>query len=287
MNIASFLVLMLLPSALPASHVQMPVVLSVTQEDAVDLTVQREAEQMVGQTVAIANGRMVVIRQPSPSESTETSKLMIHFHGAIPTARKALAHSTFNGTLVIVNFPGLSSAYAQPFEDNPQLFEQILLNSNSSSDSHILLSSFSAGYGAIRQILKSPKYFDQIHAIVLADSIYAGLDAEKPKRRVSQANMQDFQRFADLASTNQKTFVLSHSAQPTPYASTTETSNYLLASLRIDRIPSTTIQRANFCQSTSAKKGQFTVLGFDGETGQHHMQHLHNIDALWNIANSQ
>lgn len=245
-----------------------------------------ERPQKIGEPIKVANGTLIVVRQtdqdPSPVQ------LLIHFHGALETTRRALARSEFRGTLVVVNFPGLSSAYSKPFADHRKLLDEIIGHATATTDDkattpnpRIILSSFSAGYGAIREILKSPEHFKRIDAIVTADSIYAGLDAEAPARVVSPENMSEFLRFAELATKGEKQFVLSHSAQTTPYASTTETADYLLETLQIARLADSTIQRPLFTQTSKARQGKFTVLGFSGETGQHHMQHLHQIDLLW------
>lgn len=247
-----------------------------------------ERTQKVGEPIKVANGTLVVVQQTDDASSP--NQLLIHFHGALETTRKALARSEFHGTLVVVNFPGLSSAYSQPFVDQPELLEEIIGHANAATEvttdtpnPQIILSSFSAGYGAIREILKSPEHFERIDAIVTADSIYAGLDAESPARVVSRENMAEFLRFAELATKGEKQFVLSHSAQTTPYASTTETASYLLHKLQMPRAADSTNQRPLFMQTSNAQQGKFTVLGFSGETGQHHMQHLHHIDLLWSL----
>ena len=245
-----------------------------------------ERPQQVGESIKIANGSMLVVRQPNAA--TSSNPILIHFHGAIETTRHALARSQYRGTLVIVNFPGLSSAYSKPFIDNPKLIQAILQHATGKNNDatnteppRIILSSFSAGYGAIREVLKTPEHFEQIEAIVTADSIYAGLEMESPERIVSKNDMKEFLRFAELAAKGEKQFVLSHSSQTTPYASTTETADYLMHQLKITRVADSSTQRPLFTQTSKAQQGKFTVLGFSGESGQHHMQHLHQIDLLW------
>ena len=245
-----------------------------------------ERPQKVGEPIKVANGTLIIVRQMDGE--TSPNQFLIHFHGALETTRRALARSEFRGTLIVVNFPGLSSAYSKPFADHPKLLEEIIGHATTTTDNkattpspRLILSSFSAGYGAIREILKSPEHFERIDAIITADSIYAGLDAESPARVVSQEDMSEFLRFTELATKGEKQFVLSHSAQKTPYASTTETADYLLESLQITRVANSTTQRPLFTQTSKAQQGKFTVLGFSGETGQHHMQHLHQIDLLW------
>ncbi len=93
--------------------------------------------------------------------------------------------------------------------------------------------------------------------------------------------MRDFLQFARLACDNKKTFILSHSSLQTSYASTMETADYLLQQLQLPRKADTSIQVAGLKQISGAAKGRFVVLGFAGDTGSDHMQHLHHIDLLW------
>ena len=238
----------------------------------------------------LANGKMLVCWKPIAAASVDN--LLIHFHGWAETVKAAFARSDRNGVLVVVNFPGLSSAYSKPFSVDDKLFQKILKDARravvqaGSGDlvrdwQQVTLSSFSAGYGAVREILKSPRYFQRIDAIVAADSIYAGLQANQANRQVDQQNMRDFLRFAALATERQKSFIISHSAQPTPYASTTETADYLLRSLRVVRQPDTPVFADVLRQQTRAARGQFVVLGFEGSSGKDHMRHLHHIDLIW------
>ena len=235
----------------------------------------------------LANGSITVFRKADAAPT----ELLVHFHGATETAKAAFIKSDLNVVLVVVNFPGLSSAYSKPFAAEPDLFEQILKHASTvaatSSDQspvkwqRVSVSSFSAGFGAVREILKTPKNFDRIDAIVAADSIYAGLKQDTPDRQVDDQNMRDFQRFAALAADSKKAFVISHSAQPTTYASTTETADYLLRSLSLTRDSNSSIKTDSMQQTSQASQGRFVVLGFSGESGKDHMQHLHNIHLLW------
>lgn len=242
--------------------------------------------------IPIAKGTMAVYWK-HPVTLAASRNVLVHFHGAPETVCSAFARSEMATVLVVVNFRGLSSAYSTPFATDATLLSQILQRSrrslresNARIDAdgwkRISVSSFSAGYGAVREILKTPENFETIEAIVAADSIYAGLQSETPERRVDTEHMRDFLRFATLATENKKSFLLSHSAQPTPYASTTETADYLLDALMIGRTTDSTIINAAWQQVTAATRRGFVVLGFAGESGQDHLQHLHNIDLLWN-----
>lgn len=236
-------------------------------------------------TMPIGNGSMAVFRNAGEVPDT----ILIHFHGAASTVKQAFVRSDPKAVLVVINFPGLSTAYSKPFAEDRELFRKILEQTHAAATGktsgewkHVYVSSFSAGYGSVRELLKTPSYFEQIDGIIMADSIYASLTPNELKRAVDDENMRDFARFASLAAENKKVFILSHSAQPTPYASTTETADYLLNSLSMTRMLHTSISTDTLRQTSRAQRGQFIVLGFGGASGQEHMLHLKHIDRFWN-----
>lgn len=235
--------------------------------------------------VPIDNGSMTAMRKAGDIPDT----VLVHFHGAASTLKKAFTRSNHHVVLVVVNFPGLSSAYSGPFRRDGELFDRILEESRTAATGkkdgqwkRVYVSSFSAGYGAVREILSRPSIYQNIEGIVAADSIYAGRSEKNSKRDVSEDDMRHFHRFAVEATKGRKTFVLSHSAQATPYASTTETADYLLNALDLSRMPDATMRIDQLQQTSIAKRGKFLVLGFEGTSGEDHMRHLHYIDRFWN-----
>lgn len=244
----------------------------------------------VSHPVKLHQGTLVVLHRPQ----RESSELLVHFHGAVETVRQAHLRTDSAAVLAVVNFPGLSSAYAQPFASDADLFDRILRHACEVSRPpepeatdpqwrRVTLSCFSAGYGAVREILKTPAHFARVDAIVAADSIYAGLAPPSRERRVDPALMQDFLRFARLAGEGRKTFVISHSSQPTPYASTTETADYLLRELGLERRAEGTLTTEALRQTSCAACGRFLVLGFAGTEAQDHLEHLRRIDLFWKL----
>src|SRR5262249_8907132 len=141
--------------------------------------------------------------------------------------------------LVEFNRNGLSSVYTAPFRD-PRLFSELLdkvmkaLNDNGLAKSprpgRVVVSTFSAGFGGLREMLKVPEQVERIDAIVMADSLYCGYTGDPSDHRVDPELMAPFRRFAELAATGKKAFLLTHSSQvPEGYASTTETADDLIA----------------------------------------------------------
>jgi hypothetical protein len=243
-------------------------------------------------------GKGTAVRLRLESATTTEDDLLIHFHGAVDTIRQAMERAGTTATVIVVNQPGLSGAYAAPFREDADLFARLLaepgrFDAVDGDDDppprwrRVSLSCFSAGYGAVREILKDPTSFDRVDAIVAADSIYAGLDEtplDKAARRVDPRDMAGFLAFARAAADAKKVFVVTHCAQPTPYASTTETADDLLASVGLERSSLVVVADAPFPQVSRAGRGGFAVLGFAGASGPAHLFHLRSIDRWWQVA---
>lgn len=240
---------------------------------------------------AFAGGQLILFRK---REQPDHGELTIHFHGAGDTVKQNFASSRLQGPLAVLNFRGLSTAYSRPFLEDPQLFRKLLteIDQHLSQDRldevqtpvgsrRLRLSCFSAGYGAVRQILSRPEDRRRVHSIVAADSIYAGIDPQAATREVLASNMTDFLLFADEACREQKSFLITHSSQPTEYASTTETAGWLLQKLNVPRSDVSNRRHADLHQTSYAAKGHFRVLGFSGVDGADHMAHLRNIRLFW------
>ncbi len=108
----------------------------------------------------------------------------------------------------------------------------------------IVLTSFSAGYGATRAILRQPEHYARVSSVMLADSLhadYATADAAAPRTQdlaVAAADVDVFLRLAEDAAAGRKRFVVLHSeVYPGTYASTTDTADTLLSHLGLRRVP--------------------------------------------------
>jgi hypothetical protein len=262
--------------------------------------------------VAPHNGDIVVKLQvgtliipASEAKRQMQPQVLVFFHGDAQVVTRELAASGLPGALVVINYNGLSAAYAKPFSD-AGLFASVLddaltqckafgMAAADAGWGQVRVGSFSAGFGAVRQLLKEQKYVDRIDAILCADSVYAGLKSGETGRAVDPADMAGFRRFAELAAQGKKTFVVTHSQLHTPsYASTVETAEDLIVHVKAQR---RTIDAAGTAPSsgsasgaaegtaegikvlTRADKGRFHVVGCAGDDGQAHMQHLHNLSA--------
>lgn len=208
----------------------------------------------------------------------------LHLHGATNVVEANFASIGAPGVLVTLTLPGLSKAYADYFaapEVFPTLLAELetLLRSESSTQSwrvgHVTVSSFSAGFGGVRQLLRQPGAFARISAVVLADSLYAGYAGPATERRVDPELMAGFVNFARLAADGKKRMVISHSRQvPEGYASTTETADYLIGQLDGARTEETRELAGGLQLTSEFTRGQLAVLGFAGEGPEDHLRHL-------------
>jgi hypothetical protein len=211
--------------------------------------------------------------------------LLVHFHGDPQTVWNNAKYANLNTVIVTVNYSGLSSAYSTPFS-NAALFQTLvdeaLAKVRQQPDfpdglqwDKLGVSSFSAGYGAVREILKSASYRNQIDALLAADSLYATTAGDGTPL---DSQMADYKTFATLAKNGDKTFLFSHSQVPTPtYESTEETGNELLEHLGISAAPLNTNGLGTLNFYRYAESGDFRLWGATGADGDAHLEHLRYI----------
>jgi hypothetical protein len=223
-----------------------------------------------------------------PAEQRELD-LLVHFHGAPGVVEREFEAAGRIAVLVIVNYPGLSNAYEAPFTAEPLLFTQLLENTLSDLQQRgrvpakarwrtVTVSSFSAGFGAVRALLRNRDYFERIDALCLADTLYAGYVDPDTDRRVNPAGMHDFRRYAQLAAQGRKTMLVSHSyLEPGKYAGTHETADDLLAFVGVPRRVVDEPGPAETRVVSRADAGGLHVWGVAGTTGEDHMAHLRNL----------
>jgi len=211
--------------------------------------------------------------------------VLVHFHGDPQTFYNNAKYANLNSILVTVNYSGLSSAYTTPFS-NATLFQTVLDEalakvrqqtdiSDALSWDQLGVSSFSAGYGAIREILKSATYRNNIDALLAADSLYATTAGDGTPL---DSQMVNYKTFANLAKNGSKTFLFSHSQVPTyTYENTAETGDELIQYLGV--LPTATntngLGTLNFYRR--AQTGNFQLWGATGTDGDSHLEHLRYI----------
>jgi hypothetical protein len=211
----------------------------------------------------------------------------LHLHGAPATVEAQFGGIGAPGILVNLTLPGLSKVYADHFAE-PAVFDQLLadleaaLRRESAEQpwrlGRLTISSFSAGFGGVRQLLRQPAAFERIATLVMADSIYCGYAADPPARRVDPQLMEGFVRFARLAAEGRRRMLITHSQQiPEGYASTTETADFLIAQLGGERIPGAEVWAPALRELSRFSRDGLEIVGFAGDRPEDHLQHLRSL----------
>ncbi len=216
--------------------------------------------------------------------------VLVHFHGNPATVNNNAGYADLNAVIVNVTYSGFSSAYSTPFGD-PALFGNVLDGaldvlraqtdfSASTQWDQLAVSSFSAGYGAVREILKQPTYYDRIDGLLLADSLYAGFTSASDHTPLAY-QMVDFKRFALDAANAQKTMIVSHSqVQTYTYANTAETADDLMQHVGVTPFSVNEPGLGTLQFYRKAQIGDFGVWGATGSDAAAHSRHLQYM-AQW------
>jgi hypothetical protein len=145
--------------------------------------------------------------------------------------------------------------------------------------SSITLVGFSAGYGAIRAILRHDENFRKVNNVLLLDGIHASYVPEGKRLAdggvIKADDLDSYIKFAREAAAGKKRFLISHSEIfPATYASTTECVDYLLATLGIRRTAKLKNGPAGMQQLSEVRMKGFQIRGYAGNTGEDHGDQL-------------
>ena len=234
----------------------------------------------------------VEILIPRKSFSAKEPDLLIHFLGASFVVENAT--EDYHGRLVaaVVNLGSGSKVFNDAFEDS-SIFMSLIDSIKAATESvlhrtirfrKVILSSFSAGYGAIRRIMTPRKNYDKVDAVLLLDGIHASYIPErKPIAEggiLDSAHLELFLKLAKDASQkrSRKQFMITHSEIfPGTFVSTTEATSHILQNLGIERTPVLRWGPLGMQQLSEAKRNHFVVMGFAGNSAPDHVDHLNAL----------
>ncbi|HVY46214.1 MAG TPA: hypothetical protein VHB21_10060 [Minicystis sp.] len=203
-----------------------------------------------------------------PVDDDGSFPLLVHFHGG-EAVRREIEPEGLGLALATVDAGVGSGAYAKAFAD-AHAFASIVEGAEeavaearklpSARAWPILLSSWSAGYAAVGQVLAQKQR--PINALVLLDSLYASY--RPGSREVDPERLGGFVAFARAAASGDgPAMFLVHSGVPTPsYASTGEVASWLLGVLALDTTPATARPDAPFAPTRVVDAGRLHVRGY-------------------------
>jgi hypothetical protein len=238
-------------------------------------------------------GKPVEVWVPDNARTRDEVDLVVHFLGAAWLPEQAVAQLNGHTVAAVVNLGAGSGVYHRAFAD-PTVFDSLLagvtreLSAAKGNTAHIgrvTLVGFSAGHGAVRAILREPRHFARVDAVLLLDGMHTSYVPEGTLLAAGGAldttNLAAFADFARAAVRGEKRFVVTHSEIfPGTFASTTETADWLLGALGLRRTPVLRWGPRGTQQLSEVRAGRFELLGFAGNSGPDHIDQLHAMPEL-------
>ena len=209
--------------------------------------------------------------------------LIIHFHGVSWLMEYHIAKHFPRAALITVNLGSGSRVYGEPF-GSAETFHKLLDEASGALGakkgwSSITLVGFSAGYGAIRAILRHENNFQRVNNVLLLDGIHASYVPEGKRLAdggvIKADDLDSYVKFAREAVAGNKKFMIAHSEIfPATYASTTECVDYLLGTLGLKRKAKLRNGPVGMQQLSEVSVKGFRILGYAGNTGADHGDQL-------------
>ena len=225
----------------------------------------------------------------APDNTGGRFDLLIHFHGSAFVARQAAEHVPRPLAVATVDLGAGSAVYEKPFAQTDAL-ERLLVAVEAAVGpwQRLWLSGFSAGYGALRAIISEQKYVGQVDGMLVLDGLHTGyVPPHLPLAQggaLEEDELGPFLAFARRALAGDKAMLLTHSEVfPGTFASTTETADYLVDKLALERQALLAWGPLGMQQLSQAQKGRLQLMGYAGNSAPDHMDHLH---ALYHFANA-
>jgi len=219
---------------------------------------------------------------PAGLKLKSSTPLLIFFHGGTWLPEVAAARDG-NTAVISIQIGTGSGVYTRAFAD-PQRFLNLVHEAEKKAGvkfSPVTVGGWSAGCGAIREILKSPESYALIRKVLLIDGIHTDYIGEKPGPLESQLGTDNLQVFLQLgrdAIAGKKSVLITHSEIfPGTYASTTETADYLVKELGITRRAVVKWGPMGTQELSEARQGKFLLIGFAGNSAPDHVDQLHSL----------
>jgi hypothetical protein len=213
--------------------------------------------------------------------ATHLRAVLFFFHGGTWLPEVAAARHKI--AVVSVQAGAGSGTYSRIFDD-AQRWPRLLAEAEAKAGApfqRVVLGGWSAGCGAVRQILRSPGSYQRVAGVVCIDGIHSDYVDGKPgplESKIGTENLAIWEQVARDAVAGRKRVLITHSEIfPGTFASTTETADYLVSRLALPRRPVLKWGPMGLQQLGDTRSGQFLLMGFAGNSAPDHVDQLHAL----------
>jgi hypothetical protein len=231
-----------------------------------------------GRSEKLSLGPMYI---PAKLKLKSPTPVLFFFHSSDAVPDIAAAKNKM--VAVTIRIGAGSSTYAKPFKD-PELFGQLLHEVEQKAGVElrpITLAGWSAGCGAIRQIMSTPKYYDEIQNVIAIDGIHTSYLNGTPGPLESDIDPEPLQIFVKLARdamAGKKHVLYTHTEIfPGTFASTTETADYILKQMGLQPKPVVKWGPMQTQELSETRSGKFQMIGFAGNSAPDHVDQLQSV----------
>src|ERR1035438_2936742 len=225
--------------------------------------------------------RLRVVAGSAVQIAANGGAILFFFHGGTWLPEVAAAR---NKVAVVTLQAGSGSASYTRLFDDPGRFPALLKEAEGKAGvrfGRVMLGGWSAGCGAIRQILQAPDSYARVAGALMIDGIHTDYVDGKPgpgESKIGGETLEIWQQLARDAIAGRKRIIVTHSEIfPGTFASTTETADYLLKQLDLTRRPVLKWGPMGLQQLSEVRAGKFLLMGYAGNSAPDHVDQLQSL----------
>ena len=229
-------------------------------------------------------------RPVRPDTAPDERTLLVHLFGAAYVPMRAVVSAGGGYVVAVVNLGGSSGAYERALGDTgtwTALVRRVREETASRTGGRVRIgrvavSAFSAGYAGVRALLRNDRTAATIDAVILLDGLHTSYVPDRivlaEGGALDTTQLVPFLRYARRAVAGETKLLVTHSEIfPGTFASTTETTDWLIAALGLARTPVLAWGPGGMQQLSEVRSGGLTILGFAGNAGPDHIDQLHGL----------
>ncbi len=252
------------------------------------------AERALGPPTPITGGRVVEIEVDSRKASLfipdgwkprrGRAELWMHFHSAAWFVISEYQRAEVRDPVLVFNLGQGSTVYSTPLAASGRLrpwLELAQRELGAREISKLNVTSFSAGFGAVRNLVGDPEVLAKLGTVILCDSMYGSFDPTKSDRTPLPAHVSVWNPLRDRAIAGKATWIVTCSRiAPPTYCGTFEVAQALVRSVGGEMKSEKPDPAMTQGLAESFTRGRWFVWNYEGTTPEAHMTHARRLAEL-------